>query len=280
MSLSNGFTWKHKNIRLVGYSVAGISTSLVFPDADVCFDVAQGLPFQIPVPNILISHGHMDHAAGIPYLIAQKAMTGQTPPTFFMPETLVQPMREIMRLWEHIDGHTYQYQFHGVRPGQERPLKAPYFFRPFPTLHRVPSQGYTIFERKKRLKHEFRDLDPYELGNLRKKGVALDEQYEEAVISFSGDTQIEFLDHEQVRNSRILIMEVTYWDKKKSVENARTWGHIHLDELIPRLPTLNCEKILLIHASARYNSPYLRQILDARIPEHFKSRVDLFPRPI
>jgi ribonuclease Z len=280
MSLSGGYVWTHKNIRLVGYSMAGISTSIVFPDAEVCFDVGQGLPFQIPVPNILISHGHMDHASGLPYLIAQKAMTGQPPPTVYMPDVLVRPMKNIMRIWEEIDHHTYQYQFRSVSPGEERPLRAPYFFRPFPTYHRVPSQGYTIFERKKRLKTEFQKLEPAELGQLRREGVLLDEFHDEAVISFSGDSRIEFLDSPQVRESRVLLMEVTYWDKKKSVENAREWGHIHLDELIPRLEDLKCEKIVLIHASARYNSPYLKEILDARIPEHFKHRVDLFPRPI
>ncbi|RYF42063.1 MAG: MBL fold metallo-hydrolase, partial [Cytophagaceae bacterium] len=103
---------------------------------------------------------------------------------------------------------------------------------------------------------------------------------DEPVLSFTGDTRIEFLDDPQVRASRVLVMEVTYWDDKKSVENARTWGHIHLDELIPRLEHLKCEKIVLIHASARYTTARLREIMDARIPEHFKHRVDLFPRPM
>lgn len=280
MSLSAGFVWRHKNIRLVGYSVAGISTSVVFPDADVCFDVGQGLPFQIPVPNILITHGHMDHAAGLPYLIAQKAMTGQTPPNVYMPEVLVRPLREIMRIWESIDEHTYQFQFRAAHADKEYPLKAPYFFKTFPTQHRVASQGYTVFERKKRLRETYQDRSPNELGDLRRQGVVLDEFYDEPVISFSGDTKIEFLDNPQVQESRILLMEVTYWDKKKTVENARAWGHIHLDELLPKLETLKCEKIVLIHASARYNTPYLREILEARIPEHFKHRVELFPRPI
>lgn len=280
MSLAAGYVWKHKNIRLIGYSMAGICTSIVFPDADVCFDVGQGLPFQIPVPNILITHGHMDHASGLPYLIAQKAMTGQTPPTVYMPEPLLRPMRDIMRIWQEIDHHTYQFQFKSVAPGEERPLKAPYFFRAFPTQHRVPSQGYTVFEKKKKLRPEFKDLGPHELGDLRKKGEIIDEHFEEAVLSFTGDTKIEFLESEQVRKSRVLVMEVTYWDKKKSVENAREWGHIHLDEVIPRLESLKCEKVVLIHASARYNTPYLREILDARLPEHLKDRVDLFPRPI
>jgi ribonuclease Z len=221
----------------------------------------------------------MDHAAGLPYIISQKAMTGLVPPSVYMPEALVRPMREIMRIWERIDGHTYQYQFKAALENEEITLNGSYFARTFKTFHRVASVGYTVFERKKRLKAEYRKYEPTYLGDLRKQGHEPDEIYEEPVISFTGDSQIECLDSEQVRNSRILVMEVTYWDKQKTVENARTWGHIHLDELIPRLESIKSEKIVLIHASARYSNKELRAIVDARIPEHFKHRVDIFPRP-
>jgi hypothetical protein len=46
------------------------------------------------------------------------------------------------------------------------------------------------------------------------------------------------------------------------------------------LDKIKSEKIVLIHASARYTTAYLREILDARIPEQHKHRIDLFPRPI
>lgn len=280
MSLSTGFTWTHKNIRLVGYSVAGITTSIAFPDADVCFDVGQGLPFQIPYNNICITHGHMDHAHGVPYIIGQKAMMGQAPPTIYMPETLVRPLREIMRIWENVDGHTYQYQFKAPTQGEPYQLKGNFFFRTVPTFHRVPSQGYTVFERKKRLKPEYKDLDPFALGGLRKEGIELDENYEETIMSFSGDTTIEFLDNPHVKQSRVIVLEVTYWDDKKSVENAREWGHIHLNEVLPRLESLKCERLLLIHASARYTTARLKEIIEDRVPEHWKDRISLFPRPI
>ena len=120
----------------------------------------------------------------------------------------------------------------------EYPLKGPYFFKICPTYHRVASQGYTVYERKKRLKPEYRDQDPQTFGRARAEGKILDEFYNEPVLSFSGDTRIEFLDSEEVRKSRLIILEMTYWDKKKTVENARHWGHIHLDELIPRLESL------------------------------------------
>lgn len=280
MSLDKGFVFTHGAVKLVGYSIAGITTSIAFPEAEVCFDVGQGLPFQIPVPNILITHGHMDHASGLPYLIAMKSMMSQPVPQIYMPDSLVKPMTDIMRIWAGIDQHTYKFQFNPVANGRDYQLKPPFFFRPFPTFHRVPSHGYTIYEKKKHLKPEYRDLPPAELGRLRKDGRVLEDYVNEPLVSFTGDSKIECLDTPDVRGSKILLIEVTYWDQKKSVENAREWGHIHLDEILPKLESLKCEKIVLIHASARYPTPYLNQILDARVPEHLKSRVVLFPRPI
>lgn len=274
----NGLSWTYKDITLNGISLAGITTSIAFPAADVCFDVGQGLPFQIPITHIAITHGHLDHAAGIPYLLGQKAMHGVRPPVIFMPKNLVSPMQEILRLWGEIEDHTYTYQLDGLGHEDERDLKGKYFLKPFPTFHRVDSQGYTVFLRKKRLRSEFRDLSPTELGDARRAGREIEEYFSEPIVSFTGDTKIEVLEVEVVRKSRVLLMECTYWDERKSVENAREWGHIHLDEILPRLDDLECEKLLLIHSSVRYSRAELLEILARRVPERHRERVELFPR--
>ena len=250
------------------------------PEADVLFDLGQGLPWQMNLNNIFLTHGHMDHASGLPYVIGQKAMQSQATPQFYMPPSLIQPMKEVMKIWEKVEDHTYSYNFIPVSQNGEYRVKAPYIVRPFSTFHRVPSFGYTIFERKKRLKAEYKDLDRNGLVDLRRKGTELDEIVEEPLVSFTGDTKIEFLEKtDWVQKSKVLLTEVTYVDSAKSVENARTWGHLHFDELLEWLPKLKCEKIVLIHISARYTTKRVREIIEARVPEHLKSRIEIFPRP-
>jgi ribonuclease Z len=278
MSLATGFTWTHDDISLVGYSLAGITTSVAFPAADVCFDVGQGLPFQIPVRNIAITHGHLDHASGLPYLLGQKAMYGVPAPNIYMPRSLVEPMSKIIALWGQIEEHTYKFNLEGIRVGDERPLKGKFVLKPFPTYHRIDSQGYTVFLRKKRLKPEYQGKPREELGAARRAGLEIEEHYDQPVVSFTGDTKIEAFGDENLRKSRVIMIECTYWDERKTVENARQWGHTHLDEIIPWLDRLECEKLLLIHSSVRYGAAEIGAIMDARIPAQHRARVELFPR--
>ncbi len=71
----------------------------------------------------------------------------------------------------------------------------------------------------------------------------MNEVHHTPLVSFTGDTQIEFLDsRDWVRKSKILIMEATYLDNKKTIEQARIWGHTHLEEIIPRLKDIESEK--------------------------------------
>ncbi len=280
MSLASGYQFSYGDMKFVGYSLAGISTSIAMPEADVLFDVAQGLPYQTPFNNILLTHAHMDHAAGLPYLISQKSMQKRPKPLVVMPKEAVDPLKRIMNIWHEIDQFEYPFEFRAVNQGEIIPLKGEYFAKTFPTYHRVPSQGYTVFRKKRRLKAEYDKLPPHELGLLRRQGQILDEILEENLVSFTGDSKIEFLDSDQARKSKLLFMEVTYWDEKKSVSNAREWGHIHFDELLPRIEKIEAEKIVLIHASARYTTKDIRAVIEDRVPEHLKPKLVLFPRPM
>ncbi|MGZ3694807.1 MAG: MBL fold metallo-hydrolase [Bdellovibrionota bacterium] len=281
MSLERGFSWEYGDWQFVGYSLAGITTSVFCKNASLCFDVGQGLPFQLSARRIALTHGHLDHAAGIPYLVAQKNMMGQKETEIFTPESLAPPLEQILKIWQEIDKHTYTYTMTPVAPGQMIELDRLYTLKPFATTHRVPSQGYILYQKKKRLKEKYKQSGQAGILAAKAAGENPNEEYLEAAVAFTGDTQVEFIDSDpDVARAKILFVEVTFWDDAKPVEHARKWGHMHFDELLGILPRLKNEKIVLIHASIRYSTAFLQKIMSERLPASERERVVLFPRSL
>lgn len=277
-SVVAGAGWSHGNYKFHGLSLSGIRTAIAIPELSLSFDVAQGYPYLLNLKHFFISHGHLDHAAGIPYIISQKAMTGQPTAKFYMPKSLVEPMDRIMKIWEEIEGHQYKYEFIGVSADDEFPINAQTYVKAFPTTHRIESFGYTVFEMHKKLKTEYAGLSQEQIVDLRRQGKEVQEYHHTPAVSFTGDTQIEFLDsRDWIKKSKILFVEATYLDERKTIQEARNWGHIHFHELLPRLKEIESEKIALIHVSSRYPTQMAQDILKRHIPLELQDRVVLFP---
>lgn len=273
-----GAPWSFNSLKVEGLSLSGIRTAFAIPEWSLGFDVAQGFPFSFNLRHIFISHAHMDHAAGIPYIISQKAMNRQNPAQFYLPASQCEGLDRIMKIWQELEGHQYAYHFHPVTSKFQVEINKQLFVKSFKTVHRIESYGYTVFERNHKLRPEFAHLNSHQLVELKNKGVVLQDEIETPVFSFTGDTQIEFLDQEDwIRNSKVLFLEATYLDDKKSVQHARDWGHTHLDEILPRLPEIKSEKIVLIHSSSRYSWNEAQSILKAKIPLNEQERVVLYP---
>lgn len=280
MSLERGYAFSHQDWQFTGYTLAGITTSVLCKNAAVCFDVGQGLPFQNSSRHILVTHAHLDHASGIPYLLAQKSMAGQKESNLYVPSNLAGPLEKILRIWQGLDEHEYSYQINVAVPGVVYDLDRYYSIKPFRTVHRVQSQGYLLYQKRKRLRHSFRSGDKEEILKAKARGEDPNEVVLDPVVAFTGDTQIEFFSSDaDIARAKILFVEATFWDEERTVEDARKWGHIHLDEIIELLPRLKNERIVLIHTSVRYSLEYLNGILDRRLSAADRERVVIFPRP-
>lgn len=276
-TVSAGAPWNHGDLKFHGLSLSGIRTSIALPELHLAFDVAQGYPFLFPIRKFFISHGHLDHVAGIPYIISQKVLFHMPTPEFYMPPSLVEPLSQIMDLWQKIEDHQYKCQFFPVTDG-EIEVNTNHFVKAFPTHHRIESFGYTLFNRHKKLAKRWTHSPREEIIEAKNKGEEVDEILETPLVSFSGDTTSEFLfGRPWIRKSKILFVEATYLDEKKTIDQARKWGHTHLDELIPHLKELECEKIVLIHISSRYSYEQAQAIVRKKIPREYHNRVIVFP---
>lgn len=269
--------WQNDHLKVVGSSQAGTGTCFYLPQYGCCFDLGHGYPYAYSAKTYFLTHAHMDHAGGIAYVISQRALNKMNIGRFYMPEYMIEPLSQILQLWSKLEGHTYDFEFLPLAPGDTIEVKKNIFVRPIEAYHRVPAQGYCVYERKKKLKNEYIGLPGNKIGELKSQGIPIENVSEEPVFCFSGDTKSEFLTtHADVSRARVLLTEVTYLDEKRDVQNCRQWGHLHLDELIDQLDYLKNEVILLTHVSRKYSPVEIRKIIEKKIPAHQKHRVFYF----
>ena len=198
------------DLDIIGYSVAGEETVVAMPQLDVCFDVGRAPDQMISINHVLLTHGHMDHAAGIAYYLSHRKFSGQRPGTVLAPANLLAPMRKIISAWGKLDGNEIPSQLIGVTPGDEYQVKPNLFVKVFPTKHSRGSVGYTVIERRKKLKPEYLNLAGPQLVELKAEGITIDYPLEFPIVTYLGDTQyVDFSRLDYIANSRILIASKT-----------------------------------------------------------------------
>jgi ribonuclease Z len=259
---------------LVGFSVAGIETAIEVPSLGLVLDMGRCSRTAVNQQVVLVSHGHLDHVGAITQHAARRALMKMPDGVYLVPRMLVTAVERIFNGASELDGNPIPHRVVPIEPGEDFALATTRFVRPFPTFHRVPSQGYTVWERRHRLRPEFRGRRGDELGKLRTEGIAIDEPHDVPILSFTGDTRVEVLERvPELASVATLILETSFLDARVSVDDAREMGHIHLDEVLQRDELFAQQDIVFSHFSARYAPEEVRQILESRLPETLRERV-------
>jgi ribonuclease Z len=264
-------------LKLRGVARGGVETCLRVPELGLMFDVGLCPAGALRFDTILVSHGHADHLAGLPYLISSRAMIGAPPPTVHIPREIEAPLRRILESWSEIEGFEPGYVLCPHAPGDRFEVGEDLSVTALRTVHRVPSLGYVVERRTHRLKAEYRGRDGRELAELRAAGEAITEPISTPLLCVSGDTQIEFLlDNELVRKTRVLVYEVTSWDDRRDVAWTRDWGHTHVDEMIEHAEKFEGEALVLVHRSLRHSREDARRVVRERFPASVRDKIHVF----
>ncbi|MCJ7692674.1 MAG: MBL fold metallo-hydrolase [Sedimentisphaerales bacterium] len=265
---------KIDDLEIIGYSIAGEETVVAMPQLDVCFDIGKAPNQIVPINHILLTHGHMDHAAGIAYYLSHRNFCGQSPGTILAPENLLGPMREIIDAWGRLDGNKIPANLVGVKPGDEYQIKPNLFTRVFPTKHSKNSVGYTVIEKRKKIKPEYAKLTSPQIVELKKQGVQIDDPLEIPIVSYLGDTDyVDFSQLEYIVRSRILIAECTFYTPEQT-ERAKAGKHMHVDEFAALIENMQSECIVITHTTQRISLGEIRRILKEALPaEKYKKIV-------
>ena len=270
----------HDGLRVLGYSAAGEETWFALPEFDVAFDLGRAPRELLSINHVCLSHGHMDHAAGIAYYFSQRMFIDNAPGHLYAPAPLVEPIRDLLRIWRDIDGQEPAAHLHAVEPDRDIELRRGLIVRPFEVNHtcrgragRFQALGYTLIEVRQKLKDEFHDLMGPQIVELKKKGVEVTRRVEMPLVTYCGDTGPgRFFEREEVRRSKILLLECTFVEAGHR-ERARAGNHLHVDDLGDIVRKLDNERIVLVHLTRRTSLSQARAAVTEKLGADAAQRV-------
>ena len=256
--LSMGFLYVPP-FRIFGESVAGESTCLQVPELDLGFDIGSCPRAMLPTKHLAITHGHMDHIGGLAYYCSQRRFQGMGNARIVCDARIAPAIKRMMEGYVELERQRTPYDIVPLLPEQPLEIKNNILLRGFETEHTCPSFGYTVSEKRTKLKPEFVDMPQEKLRELKDRGVEITRSFEIPMIAYTGDTLPgAHLVREDVRKAQIVISECTFFEPDHK-ERAKVGMHMHIDDVAEWLRVLECEALVLVHVSRRTDLIYARR---------------------
>lgn len=270
-------TLVHKGLTIEGYSRAAVQTYWRIPELKLGFDFgAQPWSF-MGTPTWFLSHTHLDHLAALPVYVSRRRMMKMEPPTIYLPEYALPLVERILRLYSRLDRGRLPCQLAPIRAGQEVELSRELVVTVGATQHTVPSLGFVVWERRKKLKPEFFGLPGEKIRDLRLSGVEVTSELRLPRVAYLGDSSPEGLDaNPAMFEAEVLILEVTFVAPRHRKDKIHKFGHMHLDDLIERRGRFRNELIIASHFSTRYHENQIRRYVEKAVPDMFDGRLYLW----
>ncbi|MEO8699097.1 MAG: MBL fold metallo-hydrolase [Kofleriaceae bacterium] len=258
-----------------GISVGGVYTSLAVPELGIVFDAGASPRSSGGIDTILLSHGHADHIGALPALLGIRALHGKSrPPRVVMPAEIVDDLKAALAALSRLQRYPLEIEAIGMLPGETLALRGDLQVRAVRTFHPVPSLGYVVVRRVAKLRSELIGLTGPEIAAKRRAGEIINDVEDRVELAYATDTLISVLDHApELLQAKVLIIECTFLDDRKSLEAARAGCHIHLDEIIERADAFQNEHVVMMHFSQIYRPDEIEALLDRRVPAHLRKRI-------
>jgi ribonuclease Z len=255
------------DLRIEGWSRAGDDNWFRVHPPGLALDVGRGALQLAGAPDVFLSHGHLDHALGLPYVLSQRSLHRLVHTRVFCPAEIAEPLGAFVAAAERLERAQYRYDLHPLKAGDRVSVGKGLTMEAFATDHVVPSLGYHLWHGRRRLAPAFAGLPAAELIGLRGQGVETSETVEDLWLTYCGDTGPKVFEAEpRIFRGKVLMMECTFLGEEHRDKGER-FKHLHLGDIERRAADFRNEAIVLHHLSRRFRVEELRAEVVRRLPE-------------
>src|SRR5688572_28894535 len=113
----NYFQISTGTLTVEGSSRAGVETWLRVKQLGIALDIGRCPDLLVGVDHVFLSHAHIDHALGVPFHAAQRALQSMQPASIYVPAENASDYRELMRLHEKLEHARYPVEIVGLDAG-------------------------------------------------------------------------------------------------------------------------------------------------------------------
>lgn len=241
---------------------------------DILFDCGTLEERTLTARHVFITHGHIDHI-GACISHARAKSLNSSGATYYVPLSCLEGLIQAKQAFEILEGKEIPMKIVGISPNEIVQITKAYKVLAFPTIHRVPSQGYAIIHcHHGGLLPSYTHCTQQEISALHRQGITVNSISERFEVVYTGDTVFNALLEPELSflfTSEILLIEMTYLDGDRN--KVAKHCHIHLDDFLEYYQHFQNQQIIFMHVSSRYGTGYrVLDILKKRLPQHVLSR--------
>jgi ribonuclease Z len=262
-------------IAIEGVSIAGHESFYKVPGFHTLLEFGRAPDDTVGYATVCLTHGHLDHAAGLAHHASRRTLQGLPPARVFAPEEAVADLEAWLAISHRLENVDYGVHVTPAVPGGTVALRNDLELKFLPGRHRVPTVGYLFSETRRKLKDEYLDLPGTKIAALRASGVEVTRREDAPLLAYPGDCGPAIFDAApELFRARVLLIECSFL-RPEDRDRARVYEHLHLDDFLERAGAFQNEVIVLTHFSQRYRPEEIREALRV-LPETLGRRVTAF----
>jgi ribonuclease Z len=257
------------------------STYLYVKEVNSCFDCGEGMtthlgPRCFGIRKLFVSHGHHDHISGISSLIGARCVArgdNYAPLEIYYPEGCHE-IHELKAYIEKTKTPTFELTWCPIKPGENIALENPNrLVRAFKVEHTSNSLGFSILEKRKKVKKEFTNLPPQEFQRLKMENKKVTDDYFANLWSYTGDAS--YVNADDIENADWLFCDTTFLKEEDRKERT----HYSVKEALELAKKANVKRFVGMHLSPRYTNKDRKEYQTWVQKEFAKSLLLPFTKP-